>query len=744
MPGNHLDPGLLQQVLQTFTAQLEERLQAIIDGLLQLERPDAPHAEVLDGLFRAAHNIKGAARGVGLEASAELAHALEDLFSALRREGTAGRPGLVDLCLDAVSGLRRQVEAEAGGQPAPDGLADLPARLRALAAGAAPALPAATVTTARPLAAREAPPRATTVRLPVERLDRIADLAEELQGAKIRVDDHYQASRQQYELATRLRQLWQKGVQRRGEALAGGGTGRHGADALLDRHLLAEGGDLIAELEHMADAMQRGLRTSVAQLRPLAAGLREDARALRMVPADSILKPLMLMVRDLARELGKQAELVLEGERLEMDRAVLDSLRDPLNHLLRNALDHGIEDPALRRAAGKPETGRIRLSLERHGNSVAIGVADDGAGIDLVAVRQRIRALGLASDEEVAALPPRALLNYLFRPGFSTRGKVGKVSGRGVGLDVVQVSIEALGGRIALESEIGHGSRFLLSLPLTLASDHGLLVRVAGQVHALPSLHVQRILEVAADDVLDVAGGQAVQVDGEPVPLRDLAALLGRPGGTGEHADPVGVVVIRRGWRRVALRVDHVLGEREMVVKPLAPPLNMLRHVAGGTLGRDGDIILVLDVGDLLDTALSAGDPAATRVVAREAPLARQALRILVADDSITTRTLEQGILENAGYRVQAVADGEEAWEALQNGHFDLLISDVEMPALDGFELTRRVRADAQLANLPVVIVTSLGSEEHRRRGLEVRADAYVVKSDFESTELLEVVKQLL
>lgn len=739
MPGNHLDPRLLQQVLQTFTAQLEERLQAIIDGLLRLERPDAPHAEVLDGLFRAAHNIKGAARGVGLEASAELAHALEDLFSTLRREGTARRTGLVDLCLDAVSGLRRQVEAEAGGHPTPDDLAELPARLRALAAGAAPA---AAVAASQPTVARDAAARSTTVRLPVERLDRIADLAEELQGAKIRVDDHYQASRHQYELATRLRQLWRKMAQRHGQA--GGSAGSRAADTLLDRHLLAEGGDLIAELEQMADAMQLGLRTSMAQLRPLAAGLREDARALRMVPADTLLKPLALMVRDLARELGKQAELVLDGERLEMDRAVLDSLRDPLNHLLRNALDHGIETTALRRAAGKPEVGRIRLGLERHGNSVAVEVADDGAGIDLVAVRQRIRTLGLASDEEIAMLPPRALLNYLFRPGFSTRTQVGKVSGRGVGLDVVQVSIEALGGRIALESEIGHGSRFLLTLPLTLASDHGLLVRVAGQVHALPSLNVQRILEVAADDVLDLAGGQAVQVDGEPVPLRDLGALLGRQGGGSEHADPVGVVVIRRGWHRVALRVDHVLGEREMLVKPLEPPLDTVRHVAGGTLGRDGDIILVLDVGDLLDTALSAGDPATSRVVARQAPPSRQAPRILVADDSITTRTLEQGILENAGYRVQAVADGEEAWEALQNGHFDLLISDVEMPALDGFDLTRRLRADAQLANLPVVIVTSLGSEEHRRRGLEVRADAYVVKSDFESTELLEVVRQLL
>ena len=725
----------MQQVLHTFSAQLDERLQVIIDGLLLLERADTPHEQVLDGLFRAAHNIKGAARGVGLEQTAELAHALEDLFSALKREQAANQPGLVDLCLNAVDSLRRQVEAEASGQPPAGDSADLLRRLRALAEGKPlPPAQASPIQSTPTGAAR----KTATVRLPVARLDRIADLAEELQVAKIRVDDHYQMSRQQHDLAVRLKQIWH----------AEFGTRNEKASSRIphasDRYLLSEASDLILELERLADAMQRGLRTSMAQLRPLATSLREDVRTLRMVPADTILKPLVLMVRELSHSLSKQAELVLEGEQLEMDRAVLDSLRDPLNHLLRNALDHGIEPPSERRVQGKPETGLIRLRLEREGNTVAVTVTDDGAGIDLTRVRRQIRAQGLASEEEIATLTPRTLLSYLFRPGFSTRDEVSDISGRGVGLDVVQVNLQALGGRIAVESEAGQGSRFLLTLPLTLASDHGLLVRVAGQVFALSSLYVERILEVTPDNILDLATSQALTVNGEPVPLRDLAALLGHHPTEG-YTDLISVVVIRRGWHRVALRVDHVLGEREMVVKPLEAPLHTVHHMAGGTLGRDGDIILVLDVGNLLATALSLtplGQGA--RVVAHTPPEAHQAPRILVADDSITTRTLEQGILENAGYRVHAVADGEEAWEALHNGAFDLLISDVEMPGIDGFELTRRVRADPRLANLPVVIVTSLGSEEHRRRGMEVRADAYVVKSDFESRELLEVVGQLL
>ena len=734
MPRSDIDPRLMQQLLQTFSAQLEERLQAIVDGLLALEQgaTGTPRTQILDAIFRAAHNIKGAARGVGLERAAELAHALEDLFSALKRETVAHQPGLVELCLSAVEGMRGLVEAEMAGNPIGQASADLLQRLCAVAAGGAmppPSVAPSTAALARPLP--------DTIRLPVARLDRIADLAEELQASKIRIDDHYQVSRQQHDLAQRLKQLWDQLNQARQDKSA---IRNPQAEIGQDRHLLIEASDLILEIERLADSMQRGLRATVAQLRPLATGLREDVRDLRMVPAESVLKPFVLTVRDLARDLGKRAELVLEGERLEMDRAILDALRDPLVHLLRNAVDHGIEEATQRRLMGKVETGLITLRLEREGQSVVITVSDDGAGINTTRVRGRIRELGLASDEEVAAMTSRQLLDYLFRPGFSTRDQVSEVSGRGVGLDVVQVNLQALGGRIAVETELNGGTRFRLCLPLTLASDHGLLVRAAGQVFAMPSLYVQRILELTPAQILEVSGSQAVTVDDTPVPLRDLATLLGHRGTLDDFAELISVVVIRRGWQRVALRVDHVLGEREMVVKPLAPPLVAVRHIAGGTLGRDGDILLVLAVGDLLASALGTSGRAVSHAHAE----ARPARRILIADDSITTRTLEQSILENAGYRVQVAADGEQAWEALHNGSFDLLITDVEMPELDGFELTRRIRGDTRLADLPVVIVTSLGSEEHRRRGLEVRADAYVVKSSFETRELLEVVGQLL
>ncbi len=734
---NHIDPRLMQQLLETFRAQLEERLQAIVDGLLALEQAVQPAArtKLFDAIFRDAHNIKGAARGVGLERTAELAHGLEDLFSALKREAVSSQPGLLELSLAAVEGMRQLVDAEAQGQPTGETGLDLLQRLRAVASGSPLPPPTQAAPAMAPVAAATTRSAADTIRLPVARLDRISDQIEELQSSTIRIDDHYQMSRRQHDLARRLKQVWEKLKQSRSSALRPAAS-----EHVLDRHLLIEASDLILENARLAESMQRGLRATVALLRPLAGSLREDVRQLRMVSAETVLKPLILSVRDLARSLGKQAELVLEGERLEMDRAILDALRDPLQHLLRNAVDHGIETPQQRRLLGKPETGLITLRLAREGQSVLVTLTDDGAGVDTTRVRARIRSLGLLSDEEASALNSRALLDYLFRPGFSTRPQVSEISGRGIGLDVVQVNLQALGGRVTLETELNNGTRFQLTLPLTLASDHGLLVRVAGQVYALPSRYVQRILELTPQQIHEISGSQVVMLDDGPVPLRDLAALLGQRAPLGDYAELISVVVIRRGWERVALRVEHVLGEREMVVKPLAPPLLAVRHIAGGTLGRDGDILLVLEMGDLLASALGAGG----RVVATRNADARPTPRILVADDSITTRTLEQSILENAGYRVQVVADGLQAWEALHSGSFDLLITDVEMPELDGFELTRRIRADAGLADLPVIIVTSLGSEEHRQRGLEVRADAYVVKSSFETRELLEVVEQLL
>lgn len=739
-----LDPQLVQQLLQTFRAQLDDRVQAIAEGLMALEQAAEVSARegVFEALFRAAHNIKGAARGVGLERSAELAHALESLFSLLRREAAAVPAGLIDTCLGALDQLRALAEREARGDSVADQAAALIAGLRALT-GESPALPGAAVgqpaslppgpaVTAGPAAA--GPPSAApggagdSVRLAVAKLDHIVGLAEDLQTVKIRLEDHALAARQLHAGLERLRRFWSQLALPRSGALA-------------DREALAAGADTLLELENLCRHLDDGLRASVSQMRPALLSLRDEVRGLRMVAAETVLKPLARVVRDTARQLGKQAELEIVGGQLGVDRAVLDALRDPLTHLLRNAVDHGLEDVEQRRRVLKPEVGRVVVALERAGNEVRISVADDGGGIGLDSIRGRVRELGLLSDEELARTDREQLLRFLFRPGFTTRREVSEISGRGVGLDVVNTQLQGLGGRIQVESEVGRGTRFLLTVPLTLAADHGLLIRCRGRLVAMPTRYVEHILERPRATVLDLEASQAVLVAGEPIPLRDLAATLGYPSADeGQPDDLLEIVVIRVGWRRVALRVDHVLGEREMVVKPLAPPLVSLRHVAGGALGREGDIVLVLDAAGISATALGLGG----RVLARRAETASRVHRILVADDSITTRTLETSILEAAGYAVEAVADGVAAWERLQRDDIDLLLSDVEMPGLNGFELCQRIKSDNRLGDLPVILVTSLGSDEDRQRGMAARADAYIVKSSFDTRELLDMVRQFL
>ncbi|MDP2809063.1 MAG: response regulator [Rhodocyclaceae bacterium] len=728
-----IDPKMIQQLLATFRPQLEERANVISEGLLALERGHDADGRVplLESMFRAAHNIKGAARGIGLERCAELAHAVEDLLAAWKRGELAVEPSAVDLCLSALDALRPLVDAESFGNGMDERTRQLMRGLRAAAQGRPSVLP--------PAAAPNAPPPpipsgGDSVRLPVDRLDRIADLAEELQVAKIGLDDHHLGSRRLFGLAGRLRHLL--------ERMAAPGRGPPHVRAAPMADLLSDSLDLALELEQLAKRQQTGLHATASLLRPVAGTLREDARALRMVPAATVLVPLTRAVRDLARELGKEARLALTGEHIEMDRAILEALRDPLMHLVHNAVDHGIELPGVRRARGKPEAGRVEVALTREGGKVRITVADDGAGIEPESLRKEAARHGLSSGEELVGMNRQALFDLLFRSGFSTRTEVGAISGRGVGLDVVRVSLQALRGRVSVESEPGAGASFHLDVPLTLASERGLWVRAGGQLFALPNQYVTRILELAPEDIVDLEASQVIILGKEPVPLRDLAALLR----LGEVApplpgEPVRVVAINRGWERVALRVDHVQGEREMVVRPLAPPLDRARFFAGGTLGLEGDIVLVLEPADLLAAALA---PASGGRVVKRVEARRAAPRILVVDDSITTRTLEESILTGAGYRVTVAVDGESAWDKLRRDSFDLVVTDIEMPGMNGFDLTRRIKQDERLAQLPVVIVTSLGSDEDRRRGMEAQADAYIVKSSFESRELLEVIGQLL
>jgi len=738
-----IDPLLMQQLLETFRIQLEERLQTISEGLLQLEKGlEAEQQEqILDEMFRAAHNIKGASRGIGLEKIADLSHSLESLFATLKRGETSLQSGLVSLCLTGLDMLRELLDIEGlGNQPGPE-YTHLVEQLQMATDGAiiAPtpeklSTPASKPTTNSKLQAPTSGVTASadSIRLPVQRLDKIAALASELQVARLRLEEHQQSGHKIADLSRRLRRYWAQMMEQ--------STFSRSKDMGTNRRAFAEGADLVLELEELCQAMDTSISATHALFKPLAASLRDDVHELRLISADTILKPLERIVRDIAQSEQKQVEFILEGAQLEMDRAVLEKVRDPLIHLLRNAVDHGIESPVKRVQAGKSEIGQITLSLAREGNSVKLSIKDDGNGINLNAIRNKAKQLELASSEELEEMPEKELIDFIFRPGFSSRQQVSDVSGRGVGLDVVRSNLQMLNGRVSVLSSEHKGTTFLLTIPLTMASEHGLFVRCADQTFAIPAQYIKRIMDIAPADIINLESKQAVIVDGKPVTIQNLAKFLHLPELKEPTEEYYQAIIIHSSWRQMGLIVNHIIGEQEMVIKSLSPPLDNLENVSGGTMGNNGEVVLVLDAYSLLGQRSSAIPIPA----AHNKPLDKGATEILVVDDSITTRTLEVSILERQGYNVQAVINAEEAYEKLQTERFDLLISDVEMPGMNGFELTHQVRTKLGLTELPVIIVTSLASEADRRRGLEVKADAYIVKSEFESTELLNTVAQLI
>ncbi|HEY7605380.1 MAG TPA: response regulator, partial [Actinomycetes bacterium] len=449
------------------------------------------------------------------------------------------------------------------------------------------------------------------------------------------------------------------------------------------------------------------------------------------------------MARDLARDRGKEVSVAVDDGGTEVDRSVLEQIKDPLVHLVRNSVDHGIEPPQARVAAGKPTAGTVSLRARQRGDTLLIEVADDGAGIDPERVRATAVERGLLPAETAAELPDHEALDLVLRSGFSTSPVVTDLSGRGVGLDVVREKVERLHGSIQVASHLGHGTTMTMSLPLSVSTMHCLLLQAGGQTFALPVPGVERIVRVAVDQVHRAEGRQAVQIDGQPVVLASLAEVLGLPppaNGDGHAAKRPVIVVAGGQGRRVGLLVDRLERTQELVVKNLPEPLLRVRHLAGATILGSGRAAMILSSTELVASVEQAEGTVQAAEVAPEAPPAT----ILVAEDSITTRTLEKSILEGAGYRVRVAGDGAEAWRLLQGDSCDLLLTDVEMPQMDGFELTTKVRADQRLRDLPVVLVTSRDSDEDRERGVRAGADAYVVKGAFDQERLLDTLRRLL
>lgn len=786
---------LERQLMVTFQAELEEHLGTLNKGLLALDEGPPPEERepLLADLFRAAHSLKGAARAVDLRDIEGIAHRLEGVLGAIQRGEMSPTPELFDVLFPALDALPEAMAARLRGESLPAGQRDqLLAGLEATLQGEVPPPrvppepkpetsevsqdfrslePAPEPPSPRPPHPPPPRPAATeeTIRVATAKLDALMDGMGELLVARMRTE---QRLAELQALQQRLT-LWEKGwrqvrahynrLQRHRE----GSGPRDAGLAPLDHALrpaqdgAGEGQDKqaqeVAPLLDFLTGNEQQLKTFSAGMNSLLGSftsdysrlalltddLQDSVRRVRMLPIATLFDLFPRMVRDLARERGKEVTLQVEGAETEVDRQVLETMKDPLTHLLRNAVDHGIEPPQQREAAGKPRRGTIHLRAAQRGNTIVLQIADDGEGIDPKAVQRAAVEGGLLTAQEAASFSDQEKVQLIFLSGLSTLREVTDLSGRGVGLDVVRQNLERLHGLVAVDTNSGQGTTFTLTLPLTMATSHVLLVEVAGQTVALPTTTVERILRVDAADVGRIVGRPAIRADGRPLPLIPLAQVLELPQAeTPPVADEkMPVVVLGVVEKRIAFQVDGLTGTQEVVVKTLGRQLSRVRNVAGATILGTGQVVMILNVADLIKSAQAVlGVIAPPAVEVRE--MARR--RVLVVDDSITTRTLEKNILENAGYRVVVAADGQEAWALVQGEPLDAVVADVAMPHMDGFVLTEKVKGDERFQELPLVLVTSLESPQDRVRGLEAGADAYITKSTFDQRELLETIERLI
>ncbi len=730
------------ELLAVFHDEVAETLDSLAQCLETLRKPTDGHAKEVDAAFRHAHNLKGAARMVGHDTVVAITHTMEDVLSGYRDSGEAPTAALVATMLEALTVIERAVEggdqtaaaqgvvdrmlAGGGGDGAPDApqpalatpvqdvettaanVDDDPAPARA-AAPTADTPRGEEAGTAAPAAAGEDTSGTGTtgsVRVDVARLDRLMGYTGELLVAH---------SGQ----AARLERL---------ERLAGA----------LRQHMRSVPAEQRAELERLwreADELVLDTRQGVRASGYLNDEITTAMKRLRMLPLSGLAAQWRRTVREASQETGRSVTLSLEVGDIEVDKHVLDALRDPIMHLLRNAVGHGIEDASERQRANKPPVGKVAVRARIHGARVAISVTDDGRGFDVQRIAARAVERDLVAQRDVERMSSDEMLELLFLPGFSTADTVSHLSGRGVGLDVVRSQVEALAGEVHIATDAGlGGGTFEMLIPLSLASDRGLLVQVGDTVAVLGMNDVERTLLVSTTALKEVANEQVLELeDGAPLVVRSLAGVLGE---TEQRAERFTIVVVRHGRSRVGLMVSAIVGEERFVTKRLPWNLGSVPGVQGGVILADGRVCLVLDVAHLVNARAVAIAPPAE-------PEQTKVTRVLVVDDSVTSRTLERNILRSAGYEVVVAKDGEEGWQTLQNTSVDLVVSDVEMPRCTGLELSSRIRGSEQHRDLPIILVTSLGSEDDLSAGAQAGADEYIVKGQFDQRQLLEAVARL-
>jgi len=782
----------LKKLRATFKVEAEEHLGNISSELISLENSGgvANATASVEAVYRAAHSLKGAARAVGMRDVESVCQSLESVLSLLKNQEIQPSQRFFDILLrtvdvlnqlineeetipasdiveelttlvhdrgiepESLEGPARLLPSEATPSPLPEAV-PAPQKTEPPGASVERLEPAQTVQTGSEPTKGSFPvlpkrlPQADTIRISITRLDALLYQVEEMVSIKMASSDRVSELRHLGLLMDSWEKTWSRVRSDIRKVQQIGPGSQHSqpdfeVGRLFDflvRHeiFLREAVSRIGRLTKTAENESRVLNGMIDEL-------MDDMKTLLMLPFATLLEPFPKLVRDICRDQGKEVALILEGQDVEIDRRILEEMKDPLIHLVRNSLDHGIEKPDVRAQYGKPPNGYLKIQIsQQSSNRIEILVSDDGAGVDVAKVRKSSVIRRVLTDKEAQAMTDEEALSLIFRSEVSTSDIITDLSGRGLGLAIVQEKVDKLGGQIVVHSAPLVGTSFVISLPLTLATFRGILAECGDHLFVIPTSNVQRVVRIKADTIRRVENRDTIVLNGRVllfVWLTDVLELAGLETGNGE-SEFVSAVILSAGQRSVAFGLDRIVSEQEVIVKGLGKQLARVRNIAGATVLSSGEVVPILNVSDLVKSAMTR-PKSSVPAVSKAKDKSKRSSRVLLAEDSITSRTLLKNILESAGYEVQAVVDGSEAWNVLRTQDFDLLVSDVQMPKLDGFELTEKIRGNKNLSELPVVLVTSLESAEDREKGIDVGASAYIVKSSLDQSNLLDVVSRLL
>jgi two-component system sensor histidine kinase and response regulator WspE len=753
-------------MLEIFRLEAEHQAALLTEGLLTLER-EPTNPQQLEALMRAAHSLKGAARMVQLDAAVRVAHAMEDCFVVAQKKQLSMQQNHIDLLLQGVdlissiahtpetdissvdaereqqvstflNSLATQMSSPREAQPVAGSstevdIADVEANDKSLGERQR----AANSTDPTPVATPVATPESgrQSVRVSAENLNRLLALS----GESIVASRWLNTFTDDLVRIKRLQQGLNAALHRVQDLLTGTHLDERVRDALLEIES-KEGECSKVFTERLTDLELFDRRFDIITKR-----LHQAVLDCRMRPFADGIQAFPRMVRDIARVLNKEAQLEIRGDSTPVDRDILERIEAPLGHLLRNAVDHGIESPAERRQVGKPRMGTVSLAARHSAGMLFIEVADDGRGIRADAIRQTLVRNNLASADVADRFSDAELMTFLFLPGFTMKSEVTEISGRGVGLDVVQSMVKDMGGSVQVSSHPGQGTQFQLQLPLTLSVVRALLVEIAAESYAFPLNRISCLLKLSREKIESVEGRQHFTLNERQIGLVTAHQVLGLERAPAAE-DEVAVIVLGDTTHQYGLVVDRFLGERELTVRALDPRLGQVENISAAALLPDQSPVLIVDVDDLIRSIenLIAGELLVGVRPEADQDVKGALKRVLVVDDSLTVRELIRKLIESKGYQVETAVDGMEAWHAVRSQHYDLVVTDIDMPRLDGIELVRLIKKDASLHKLPVMIVSYKEREEDRLRGLEAGADYYLTKGSFHDETLLQAVDDLI